>query len=199
MKPPPDPHYRHRFPVETISYAVWLYHLFSLSLGDVELLLAERGVVVSYETVRRWCKKFGASFADRLRRRRPRPRDKWTKSSSGSSACSNTSGAPSIRMVLCSTSWFRRGGMATPQALLQATSEGFAIHPAGLWSCWRAPCPPQTVLKPSKPLGCLGSEVLPCPSTGRGPAWCGASRCRRATMCSATICLPTSVHPRRAP
>ena len=77
MKPPPDPHYRHRFSAEIISYAVWLYHVFSLSLRDVELLLAERGILVSYETVRRWCKKFGASFADRLRRRRPRPGDKW--------------------------------------------------------------------------------------------------------------------------
>src|SRR5271165_572051 len=77
MKPPPDPHYRHRFPAEIISHAVWLYHVFSLSLRDVELLLAERGVVVSYETVRRWCKKFGQSFANRLRRRRPRPGDKW--------------------------------------------------------------------------------------------------------------------------
>jgi putative transposase len=54
-----------------------LYHGFSLSLRDVELLLAERGVVVSYETVRRWCKKFGQSFACRLRHRRPRPGDKW--------------------------------------------------------------------------------------------------------------------------
>ena len=77
MKKPPDPHFRHRFPAEIISNAVWLYHVFSLSLRDVELILAERGVVVSYETVRRWCKKFGASFADRLRRRRPRPGDKW--------------------------------------------------------------------------------------------------------------------------
>ena len=77
MKPPPDPHYRHRFPAEIIRHAVWLYHVFSLSLRDVELLLAERGVVVSYETVRRWCKKFGQSFANRLRRRRPRPGDKW--------------------------------------------------------------------------------------------------------------------------
>jgi putative transposase len=51
--------------------------VFSLSLRVVELLLAERGVVVSYETVRRWCKKFGQSFANRLRRRRPRPGDKW--------------------------------------------------------------------------------------------------------------------------
>jgi putative transposase len=47
------------------------------SLRDVELLLAERGVVVSYETIRRWCEKFGRSFASRLRRRRPRPGDKW--------------------------------------------------------------------------------------------------------------------------
>jgi putative transposase len=77
MKPPPDPHYRHRFPAEIICHAVWLYHLFSLSLRDVELLVAERGVVVSDEMVQRWCKKLGASFADRLRRRRPRPGDKW--------------------------------------------------------------------------------------------------------------------------
>jgi putative transposase len=77
MKPPPDPRYRHRFPAEIITHAVWLYHVFSLSLRDVELLLAERGIVVSYETVRRWCKKFGESFAKRLRRRRPRPGDKW--------------------------------------------------------------------------------------------------------------------------
>jgi transposase-like protein len=58
-KPPPDPHYRHRFPAVIIGDAVWLYHVFSLSLRDVELLLAERGVIVSHETVRRWCEKFG--------------------------------------------------------------------------------------------------------------------------------------------
>jgi putative transposase len=77
MKKPPDPRYRHRFPVELISHAVWLYHVFSLSFRDVELILAERGVVVSYESIRRWCLKFAASFADKLRRRRPRPGDKW--------------------------------------------------------------------------------------------------------------------------
>jgi putative transposase len=77
MKPPPDPHYRHRFPAELIGHAVWLYHVLSLSLRDVELLLAERSIVVSYETVRRWCMKFGQSFADCLRRGRPRPGDKW--------------------------------------------------------------------------------------------------------------------------
>ena len=66
MKPPSNPHYRHRFPAKIISHAVWLYHVFSLSFRDVELLLAQRGIVVSYETVRRWCKKFGQNFACRL-------------------------------------------------------------------------------------------------------------------------------------
>jgi putative transposase len=77
MRKPPDPHYRHRFPAELISHAVWLYHIFSLSFRDVELLLAERGLIVSYESVRQWCLKFGASFADKMRRRRPKPGDKW--------------------------------------------------------------------------------------------------------------------------
>jgi putative transposase len=77
MKQPPSRHYRHRFPAALISHAVWLYHVFSLSFRDVELLLAERGVIVSYESIRRWCLKFGASFANNLRRRRPRPGDTW--------------------------------------------------------------------------------------------------------------------------
>src|SRR6201986_1937562 len=77
MNPRPAPHYRHRFPAEIISHGVWLYHAFSLSLRDVELLLAERGIVVSYETVRNWCQKFGESFSNRLRRRPARPGDKW--------------------------------------------------------------------------------------------------------------------------
>jgi putative transposase len=72
-----NPHYRHRFPAEIISHAVRLYHVFSLSFRDVALILAERGVIVSYETIRRWCLKFGQSFAQNLRRRRPRPGDKW--------------------------------------------------------------------------------------------------------------------------
>ena len=46
---------RHRFPAEIISHAVWLYHVFSLSLRDVELILAERGIVVTHESIRHWC------------------------------------------------------------------------------------------------------------------------------------------------
>jgi putative transposase len=68
---------RHRFPGEIISHAVWLYYRFLLSYRDVEELLAERGIAVSYETIRRWCRKFGQAFADGLRRRRARPGDKW--------------------------------------------------------------------------------------------------------------------------
>jgi putative transposase len=68
---------RHRFPAEIISHAVWLYHVFSLSLRDVELILAERGILVTHESIRHWCLKFGADFARRLRRRRPQPGDTW--------------------------------------------------------------------------------------------------------------------------
>jgi transposase-like protein len=77
MRKPPDPHYRHRFRAELISHALWPYYVFSLSFRDVELILAERGVIVSYESIRPWCLKFGASFASSRRQRRPRPGDKW--------------------------------------------------------------------------------------------------------------------------
>ena len=59
---------RHRFPREVIQHAVWLYFRFPLSFRDVEDLLAERGVDVSYETVRRWAMKFGLDYARKLRR-----------------------------------------------------------------------------------------------------------------------------------
>jgi len=68
---------RHRFPPEIIGHAVWLYFRFALSYRDVEELLAERGVILTYETVRQWCRKFGQQYANELRRRRPRPGDKW--------------------------------------------------------------------------------------------------------------------------
>jgi putative transposase len=67
----------HRFPPEIISHGVWLYFRFSLSYRDVEELLFARGVIVTYEAIRKWCRKFGQSYANQLRRRRPRPGDKW--------------------------------------------------------------------------------------------------------------------------
>ena len=66
----------HRFPAEIISHGVWLYYRFSLSFRDVEDLLAERGVEVSYETIRQWSRKFGTQYARRLKRRE-RPNDIW--------------------------------------------------------------------------------------------------------------------------
>ena len=76
--PPAATKYKnHRFPVEIISHAVWLYFRFCLSFRDVEELLLERGVVVTYEAIRKWCRKFGQHYANQLRRRQPRPGDKW--------------------------------------------------------------------------------------------------------------------------
>ena len=68
---------RHRFPIEIISHAVWLYHRFCLSFRDVEDLLAERGIVVTHETIRQWCRKFGPDYARKLRRREGRLGDTW--------------------------------------------------------------------------------------------------------------------------
>ena len=61
---------RHRYPIDVISQCVWLYFRFSISYRDVELMMAERGITVSYETVRRWCDKFGREYAKRLKRTR---------------------------------------------------------------------------------------------------------------------------------
>jgi putative transposase len=68
---------RHQFPPAIIRHAVWLYMRFTLSYRDVEDLLAERGLDVSYEMVRRWVLKFGPVFARELRHRRPRPTARW--------------------------------------------------------------------------------------------------------------------------
>src|SRR3954467_9805696 len=68
---------RHRFPPSIIQHAIWLYLRFTLSYRDVEDLLAERGLEISYETVRRWVLKFGPGIARKLRRCRPRPSDRW--------------------------------------------------------------------------------------------------------------------------
>ena len=73
-----EPSYRgHRFPPEIISRAVWLYHRFTLSFRDVEDLLSERGVIVSYEAIRFWCLKFGAGYARSIRKKRGRLGDIW--------------------------------------------------------------------------------------------------------------------------
>jgi putative transposase len=77
MKKPAISYKRHRFPQQIIAHAVWLYFRFPLSLRLAEELLLERGIVVSYETIRRWGLKFGPAYAKQLRRRRPSLQDVW--------------------------------------------------------------------------------------------------------------------------
>jgi putative transposase len=72
-----SPYAGHRFPPEVIGHAVWLYFRFPLGLRMVEEMLAARGIAVSHETVRQWALKFGQGFANEIRRRLPRPGDKW--------------------------------------------------------------------------------------------------------------------------
>ncbi len=67
----------YRFPPEIISHGVWRYHRFALSFRDVEELLAKRGIIVSYETIRQWCRKFGPEYARKLKRRQGRLGDVW--------------------------------------------------------------------------------------------------------------------------
>ena len=98
---------RHRFPPVVIQHAVWLYLRFTLSYRDVEDLLAERGLDISYETVRSWVLKFGPVIARRLRQHRPRPSNRWHLDEmvvrTAGSGC--TSGALSIMRARCSTCW----------------------------------------------------------------------------------------------
>ena len=73
----PSPYAGYRYPAEIISHAVWLYFRFALSFRDIEELLAARGIVLTYETIRQWCLKSGQQFTNEIRRRKGRPGDTW--------------------------------------------------------------------------------------------------------------------------
>jgi putative transposase len=91
------PSYRgFRFPVEIISHGVWLYYRFPLSFREVEEMMLERGIVVSHETIRQWCAKFGQTYASALRRRRARP----GVGGSGAGAMTTTGGRSRSLMFL---------------------------------------------------------------------------------------------------
>ena len=102
----------YRFPVEIISHAAW-YFRFSLTLRDVEEILAERGVQVSYETVGAWCAKFGPSYAADLRRRRVQASDfgTWMGCNSRSRANATGCGGQSTIKASSSTSWCSNGAI----------------------------------------------------------------------------------------
>ena len=104
-------YHRHRFPPEIIQHAIWLYLRFTLSYRDVEELLAERGLDLSYETVRRWVLKFGPAIARQLRQRRPRPSDRWHLDEMVV-RIAGISGVPSITKARCSTCWSSAGATA---------------------------------------------------------------------------------------
>jgi putative transposase len=96
---------RHRFPPVIIQHAVWLYLRFTLSYRDVEELLAERGFDISYETVRCWVLKFGPAIARRLRRRRPRPSNRWHLDEMVVRIAGGLCGGPSTTKARSSTCW----------------------------------------------------------------------------------------------
>jgi len=105
---------RHRFPPVVIQHAVWLYLRFTLSYRDVEDLLAERGLDISYETVRSWVLKFGPVIARRLRQRRPRPSDRWHLDEMVVRIAGkrSTSGVPSTTRARSLTCWSRAAATA---------------------------------------------------------------------------------------
>lgn len=100
-----------RFPSESISHAVGLYFRFSPSFRDAEELVAQRGIVVTYETVRQWCLKYGQTSANELCCRRPHCGDKWHRDEVMLTIGGEkiASGEQWIRTATCSTSWFRAG------------------------------------------------------------------------------------------
>ena len=113
-----NPYRGFRFPREVIEHAVWLYHCFSLSLRDVELILAARGIVVSYESIREWGLRFGRIFANMLRQRRPQPGDKWYMCARPGRKCPRHPGPEPAQRD-------------RSQAVLSQAAEGLAIRSAG--------------------------------------------------------------------
>jgi transposase-like protein len=98
---------RHRSPPGIIAHGVWRYYRFALRYRDVEELLAERGVVVTYASIRRWSRRFGQAYANGLHRRRPRPGDTWHRDAIflGSNGATHSLWRAVTRMGRCSISW----------------------------------------------------------------------------------------------
>jgi putative transposase len=100
----------YRFPPEIIQQAIWLYVRFTLSFRDVEDLLADRGILVSYESVRRWVNHFGPMIAADLRKRRPKPHTIWHLDEVYLKIAWSICGAPSTPRASSSMCWSRRKG-----------------------------------------------------------------------------------------
>ena len=118
MKKPAISYKRHRFPQQIIAHAVWLYFRFPLSLRLAEELLLERGIVVSYETIRRWGLKFGPAYAKQLRRRRSSLQDVWHLDEVVISIADGSTGfgVPLIKMATFSMRLFRTDATPRPRS-----------------------------------------------------------------------------------
>src|SRR6202022_3804800 len=124
MRTPRDPIYAgHRYPAEIISYAVWLYFRFPLSLRMVEELLAARGIWVTPETTGKGGLKFGREFANRIRRRAPRRGDKWHLDEVG------VSFVPSTRTASFLMFSSRAGATRRPPNACSASSPRSRVEP----------------------------------------------------------------------
>ena len=110
-----NPYRGYRFPEAIISQCVWLYFNLSVSLREVELMIAFRGIQLSYETIRRWCDTFGAAYAAKLKRRRPKPRDKWFLDEVflKITGCSTICGGLSISRAQSLTIWRNPSGIVS--------------------------------------------------------------------------------------
>ena len=126
----------HRYPAEIIAHCVWPYHRLPLSFREVEEPILVRGVIVTYETIRQWCAKFGPVYAAGLRRRQPRPGDTWhldevflTINGRGT-----TCGGPSTRTATSSTSWSNLAGTPRQPSGSSANSSRGSARLLGCWS-----------------------------------------------------------------
>ena len=131
MRTPRDPIYAgHRYPAEIISYAVWLYFRFPLSLRMVEEMLAARGISVTHETIRQWGLKFGREFANRIRQRAPCRGDKWHLDEVVISIAGKKHwlwrAVDQHGFVLC---WFRAGATRRPPNACSASSSRSKVEP----------------------------------------------------------------------
>jgi hypothetical protein len=125
-----------RYPAEIISHVVWLYFRFSLSFRDIEELMASRGIIVTYETIRQWTLKFGQGYANELRRRQPQRGNKWRLDEvvltiKGSTI---TYGAQSTRTVMCSISSCKAGVTGRRKNAFSASSSRACVTHRGCWS-----------------------------------------------------------------
>ena len=119
-----------RFPAEIISHCVWLYHRFSLSFREIEEMMLKRGIVVSHETVRQWCAKFGQTYANALRRRRARPGDTWHLDEVFIKINDIISGGRWISTATSWTSW-------SPPAATPRPRPGSSVNCSPAWSTRR--------------------------------------------------------------